>query len=83
MATIKAHGFNEIQKKREVAKLMLLDYYKDLKPQKKSCHRELLETFLVRYLWEDERQIIRVSQAESGAHSQWCPYGTYIFFSYE
>ena len=28
LATIKSHGFNEIQKKREVAKLMLLDYYK-------------------------------------------------------
>ena len=76
LATIKSHGFNEIQKKREVAKLMLIDYYKDLKPKKKSCHRELLESFLVRYVWEDERQIIRVSQTESGSHGHWVPYGS-------
>ena len=48
LATIKSHGFNEIRKKREVAKLMLIDYYKDLKPKKK-CHREFLDSFLVRY----------------------------------
>ena len=48
LATIKSHGFNEIRKKREVAKLMLIDYYKDLKPKKK-CHREFLDSFLGRY----------------------------------
>ena len=35
------------------------EYQIELKPKKRTCHREFLDTFLVRYVWEDERQIIR------------------------
>ena len=62
MDTIKSHGFNELKKSREIAKLFLLEYYMDLLvKQKPESPQELLSLFLVRYHWEEERKIFRCS----------------------
>ena len=70
LETIKSHGFNEIQKKREIVKLMLLEYYLDLFSKWKV---EMVHHFLVQYVWEEERRIIRVAQTDDNGLS--CPYG--------
>jgi hypothetical protein len=57
---IKSYGFNQIKKYRETAKLFQLEYYTDLLSKCKNG-QELLDSFLVKYCWEKERQIYRVS----------------------
>ena len=68
--TIKSYGLNEIQKKREVAKLMQLEYYLDLFSKNKTC-KKVLENFIVQYVWESQRKIIRVALSSG----KWVPYG--------
>ena len=56
---VKMCGFNELKKSREVTKLLLMEYYLDLMGKSKT-KEELLASFLVKYIWEEERKIFKV-----------------------
>ena len=45
---IKSHGLNRIKKNREIAKLLMLEYYSDLMHKSKT-YKDLHDQFLVRY----------------------------------
>ena len=63
LGVIKSQGSNELKKNREIAKLFQLEYYLDL-IRYASTAQDLLNRFLVKYHWEEERRIFRVSVSE-------------------
>ncbi len=63
LETIKAFGLNEIGKRREVAKLLMLEYYLELASRHKTP-KQLLDNLLVHYVWEEQRQVVLVRQAD-------------------